>query len=90
MHDEFINDIYLTLQGLLTPEAAVPGVPDLFAPGSPCEQEYASLQEACQRICARLGVEEDQDLNRILDSLENIQAALCREMFRLGMERACR
>ena len=34
MNEELLEDIYLSLQGLLTPEAAVPGVPDLFAEGT--------------------------------------------------------
>ena len=48
------------------------------------------MQEACLRLCARLDVEEDEDLNILLDSLEHIQATLCREMYRLGMENAHR
>ncbi len=87
MTEELLEDIYLSLQGLLTPEAAVSGVPNLFKAGGFCDAEYAKVQEACGRICTRLGVEEDGDLNQILDSLERIQAALCREMFRLGMLR---
>ena len=89
MDNNVLEDIYRTLTGFYTPEAALPGVPDLFAPYSPCEREYARMRQAYERICIRLGVnvdDEDEDLNIMVEAMESIQEVLCKEMFRLGLE----
>ena len=89
MHNKLSDSIYLTLLGQLIPEAAVPGVNNLFAENSFCDREYTKMRDAYARICARLGVdvdEEDEYLNIIVEALESIQEALSKEMFRLGLE----
>ena len=89
MDKTLLDDIYRILVGFYIPEAAVPGVPDLFAPGSFCDREYAKMRDAYERVCTRLGVDvddEDEDLNIMVEAMESIQEVLCKEMFRLGME----
>ena len=91
MNDKLLNDIYLSLQGSLIPEAAVPWVPNLFKPYGYCEREYNELREAYARVCTRLGIDpddEDDDMNRMVLAMEHIQEVCCKEMFRLGMEYA--
>ena len=89
MDKTLLDDIYRSLAGFYIPEAAVPGVPNLFAPHSFCDREYARMRQAYERICIRLGVnvdDEDEDLNIMVEAMESIQEVLCKEMFRLGME----
>lgn len=88
MEENLLHDIYCTLYGMYIPEAMVPGVPDLFADGSFCMNEYIRMRRAYERLCLRLGLEEDDqdsDLEIILDAMEKIQETLAKEMFRLGM-----
>ena len=90
MNEELLDDIYGTLCGLYIPEAMVPGVPDLFADGSFCMEEYIRMRQAYDRICLRLGRDPDdgdKDLEVILEAMEHIQERLAKEMFRLGMQR---
>lgn len=85
---ELLDLIYLSAQGLLVPGAAVPWVENMFTPGSYCESAYARMRDAYERLCTRLGVDvddEDDDLNCMMESLENIQEVLCKEMFELGV-----
>lgn len=89
MDMNFLDDIYLTLQGALIPQAAVPWVPNLFIPNGYCEREYTRMREAYERVCTRLCVDtEDDDLNTMVQAMEKIQEVCCKEMFRLGMEYA--
>lgn len=88
MNAKLLDDIYLSLTGQLIPDVAVPWVPNMFAPYGFCEREYTKMRDAYERLCARLGVDiddEDDDLNCMVNALENIQEAYCKEMFRLGM-----
>ncbi len=78
------EDIYLTLTGNREDEYCIPGVEDAFAPGSLCAQEYDTMRAAYERICQRLGVQdEDSDLDQILFSMEAIQKELCRRIWGL-------
>ena len=89
MDRKLLDDIYLTLQGLYLPSHAVPGVPNLFQPFGYCDRKYTAVREAYERICLRLGLEEDDndpDLDIIIESMEAIQEVLSKEMFLLGLE----
>ena len=89
MDRKLLDDIYRSLMGFYIPEAAVPGVPNLFAPHGFCDREYAKMRDAYGRVCTRLGVnvdDEDEDLNCMVEVLEAIQERLCKEMFLLGLE----
>lgn len=84
---DLLDEIYLSLQGVLIPQAALPWVPNLFKPDGYCEGEYTKMREAYERVCFRLGTDtEDEDLNTMVQAMEHIQEACCKEMFWLGME----
>ena len=74
--------IYLSMLGELTePE---PGVQNAFAPGQPCAKLYRQIYEARCRLCDRLGEEENEDLESILDCFFEINRQMCLRMYRLG------
>ena len=74
--------IYLSMLGELTePE---PGVQNAFAPGQPCAELYRQIYEAKCRLCDRLGEEENDDLESILDCFFEINRQMCLRMYRLG------
>ena len=80
------EQIYDTLRGELLPEYAVPGVENLFAPGSICDREYAEMRHAYERLLERLGQEdEDADLEIMVNTMTEIQTHIAREMFLLGV-----
>ena len=80
------EDIYNTLQGVLIPEARVSGVENAFADGTPCERCYSDMLDAYERLCVRLGVEdEDEDVEDIIRSFLEMQWILCEKMFYYGM-----
>lgn len=74
--------IYLSMLGELT--EPLPGVPNAFAPGQPCEKLYRQVYEAKCRLCDRLGEEENDDLETILDCLFEINRRMCIGMYQLG------
>lgn len=87
MTAEFINDVYLTLQGELVPEAAVAGVENLFEEGNACYAHYAAMHCAYERLRARLGVDdEDKDVEVIIHSLMAITDILAKRMFEHGAQ----
>ncbi len=79
------ESIYQTMLGLLEEEYCVPGVEDAFAPGSLCAREYEAMREAYDRVCRRLGKEEDRDLDEMVYALEQIQEELCRRFYNLHL-----
>ena len=88
MDETLLDDIYWALLGELIPEAEIPGVPNLFEADSLCSEAYARMRKAYERLCIRLGFDEDYedlDLDIMVNSLEYIQEILAKEMFRLGM-----
>lgn len=83
--EEFWEEAYMTLNGFYTGKDAVPGVDNAFAIGSYCEQRYASLAEARDRLCERLGVlDEDEDIETILVESMRITEELCKKMYEYG------
>ena len=74
--------IYLTMLGELT--EPLPGVPNAFAPGQPCEKLYRKVYDAKCRLCDRLGEDENNELETILDSFFAINREMCIRMYRLG------
>ncbi len=74
--------VYLSMLGELT--EPLPGVGNAFAPGQPCEKLYRKIYEARCRLCDRLGEEENEDLESILDSFFEINRQMCIRMYRLG------
>lgn len=77
-----VDDIYASMVG----ELIIPceGVTDEYAPGSYCDRLYSEAWEARSRLCERLGVDEDADLEAIFDSFCDITAYLCHRMYEYG------
>ena len=87
MKEEFICNVYDSLQGLLMDEACVPGVQSVFEEGMPCQEKYTEMLSAYERLCRRLDAEnEDRDVETIISSLMEISRILGYEMFRYGAE----
>ncbi len=62
-------------------------VPNAFAEGSTCSEEYKNMLEAYEHLRERLGVvDEDDDVETIINAFVTMQEILCTEMFRLGQE----
>jgi len=77
-----VEHIYETLLGeRLDP---YPGVGNAFADGSRCAKLYEEVYHANLRLCDRLGVEEDADVEIIVDRLLEMNRELCLLMFRYG------
>ncbi len=75
------DEIYYSLIGQLEPAAE--GIPNAFAPGSDCDQAYARMIEARNRVAEKLGADDDPDLSQMLTELAAIQRALCRQALSL-------
>ena len=60
-----VDLIYLSMMGELV--QPLDGIPNAFATGQPCHMLYQKIYAARCRLCDRLGVEEDADLESILD-----------------------
>ena len=87
LSDSFIDDVYHSLLGSLTPQARIPGVQNLFLEGSPCETAYSQMLQAYAQLLARLKEqEEDSDVETIITSLLTISRILGKEMYRCGAE----
>lgn len=62
------------LQAVQIPESVI--VEDEFQEGNPCEVLYGRMYDARERLCERLGVEEDKDIEAIINSMEGIARIL--------------
>ena len=87
VRDSFIQDVYDTMQGMFEGDCLVPGVELAFAAGEKCEQLYAQVYDAERRLEERLGVDgHDEDVERIISCLLDIQEELCYRMYHYGEE----
>lgn len=73
---------FLELDLCTAPEKEL--VADEFADGSKCGQLYKEAYEANRRVCQRLGVEEDRDVELIISNLLNIGKHLSMKMYDYG------
>lgn len=81
-----VEKVYYTLLGQMV-DGAVRGVENAFADGRPCMQRYGNMLDAYERLCERLGVnEEDEDVEIIINALLDNQQELCYLMYRHGAE----
>lgn len=85
MHETFDEQVYNSLNGFYIPEQNVPGVENAFQTGMPCMQLYEAASDAYERLCHRLGVQdEDEDVEIIFNSFAQITKILCLKMFAYG------
>lgn len=88
--DEFKQRIYDLVSGSIDlkknplPEGEI--VVNEFAEGSPCEEAYKEVFQACERLSEKLGVSfgEDADIECIVDKMFEIQEILCMKMYEYG------
>ena len=77
--------VYYTLSGQLKTWNPLPFVENAFADGQFCTKQYYNMLDAYQRLCARLGVtDEDADVEIIIHSLMSIERYLCDRMYDYG------
>ena len=55
-----------------------------FEEGKTCSEAYKRVYEANRRLCARLGVDEDPDVEIIIDSMFEITRTVGEKMFEYG------
>ena len=55
-----------------------------FEEGKTCSEAYKQVYEANRRLCERLGVDEDSDVEMIIDSMFEITRTVGEKMFEYG------
>ena len=55
-----------------------------FEEGKPCSEAYKQVYAANRRLCERLGVDEDPDVEMIIDSMFAITRTVGEKMFEYG------
>lgn len=86
--EEFKKMVYNLMNGSLElnlctmPEKEL--VVNEYATGSKCEQLYDEVFAANRRVCQKLGVEEDRDVEIIICNLLNIGEYLSMKMYDYG------
>ena len=85
MQENYAKHVYYTLIDAYIPGHGAPGVENAFAEGQPCLELYNNAHDAYQRLCDRLGVEdEDDDVEIIFQSLLMLSEILGLKMFHYG------
>ena len=79
-------DVYESLIGEQEEGHRVPTVENAFLPGSECDRLYTEVYNANCRICQRLGVAEDRDLEEIIHNLWKISRILSIKMYGYGQK----
>ena len=83
------EDVYYTLLEETIDAAKVPGVENLFVPGSPCDQNYNRMLWAYEHLCQRLNREgEDADIETIISSLLENQRMIALKMYEYGVKKS--
>ena len=79
------EQVYLTLNGLLKEEYALPEVEDLFTPDGQGYALYSEVLDAYAAICNRLGTgETDADVEIIINNLLSLCELVSYKMFDYG------
>lgn len=73
--------VYNQLMGYDEQQCPMLPVENLFAEGATCDTLYEEIYAANLRLCQRLGVEEDRDVQLILDRFEQINRLVAEKMF---------
>lgn len=86
--NEFKKTIFELMNGLLNlesyPVTESKYVANEFEEGKFCDIAYEEVYNANRRLCQRLGVEEDQDIETIINNLLDISEYLCYKMYDYG------
>ena len=73
---------FLTEELLLLPEQHI--IEDEFAEGKECCLLYEGVYQAGRNLCERLGEDEDEDVEAILNGMERITKLLAMKMYEYG------
>lgn len=84
MEDKIAQAVYDRLLGHLVLQMGTLDVEDLFADGAPGDVLYEQIYEANLRLCQKLGVQEDEDLQSIIDHFWDLNALIGEKMFHYG------
>lgn len=58
-----------------------------YEDGKPCSELYSRVYDANVRLCERLGVEEDEDVETIINCMNDIAHILAMKMYDYGVNR---
>ena len=86
MNEKYMDIVYDLLNGTRIRQPDDPEVENLFAIGRECEHLYAQVYDSNLRLCHRLNVEEDADIEAIINSLLRIGELVGKRMYRYGIE----
>ena len=79
------EQVYYSLLGEFVPGNEVPGVENLFVPGSDCDRLYTQVWESNRRLCRRLGTkDEDADVEELISACMQIQKIVALRMYAYG------
>ena len=81
---ELMTGLY-DLEQVQFPESKL--VENEYEDWKPCSELYSRVYDANVRLCERLGVEEDTDVNIIIDSMNEITRILVMKMYDYGANR---
>ena len=84
MEDKIAEMVYDRLLGHNLLETDAYHVENLFAEGASGDALYQDIYDANLRLCKRLGVEEDRDIQIIIDSFWEITKLVGEKMYRHG------
>ena len=85
MECSMFDRVYDTVKGVGDRDEWVEGVENLFLPGSACENDYFEMLDAYERLCDRLGVQdEDEDVEIIIRSFLNMEHRIGYAMYECG------
>lgn len=82
----FAEAVYSTLYGLCLPEVEVPGVENLFAPGSVYENVEDEAYRLRQQLEDRLNTEDYMLVEQLVTQLYCIQKEMCLRMYDYGVK----
>ncbi len=88
MEETFVDWVYDTLTGVLREEYCLPEVENAFSPGMPCDHAYTNVLNKYQRVCEKYGVDYDNDVEEIINSMLQISRELGLKMYTYGAKYA--
>ena len=86
MDTKIADIIYDLLIGEAEPNEKFSIAENMFAEGRACEELYNKVYEANLRLCDRLGVQEDADVELIIASMLRINRLIGIKMFQYGIK----
>ena len=84
MRDEKVDVIYELVNGTRIWQPDDPIIENLFTNGSACDALYDQIYQANLRLCQRLGVSEDGDVETIIHSFSCICELIGKRMYYYG------